>query len=177
MHFEDFDDGRRFWDAWRSVTVERPVEYSLFTFGQTELPYYLVMRPAAAGETVTVRHGEVTVDRAQIITPWSDRPEFLDFFDDPDDEGMIEFLVARTAAFSNLRLANHRGSERIVSDSVEEAVAKLNRQLDDEEEDRVAILSAPKLLAGVAVLRYTTERILASTPANLQELRERGLLP
>jgi hypothetical protein len=177
MPFEDFDDGRRFWDAWRAVTVERRVEYALFTFGQTELPYYLVLQPSQAGETVTVRRGEVTVDRAQIITPWSEQPEFRDFFDDPDDENLIAFLVARTAAFSNLRLSNHRGSERIVSDSVEEAVAKLNRQLDDEEEDRVAILSAPKPLAGMAVLRYTTERILASTPANLQELRERGLLP
>ena len=85
--------------------------------------------------------------------------------------------MSRTAAFSNLKLSNESGPEKIVTDTVEEAVTRLNRQLDDEEEDRVAILSAPAALAGFAVFRYASERILSSAPGNIQELRERGLLP
>ena len=112
-----------------------------------------------------------------IITPDSLHPEFRNFFEDPEFETMIEFLLARSAAFSNLKVSNTHGSDQIVSDSVEEVVGKLNRQLDDEEEDQIAILSAPLDLAGVAVLRYTAERIWQSTPDNLQELRERGFLP
>ena len=52
-----------------------------------------------------------------------------------------------------------------------------SQQLDDEEEDRVAVLTAPAELGGLAILKYTTERILTSAPGNVQELRERGLLP
>ncbi|MCH7491080.1 MAG: hypothetical protein IID05_10345 [Gemmatimonadetes bacterium] len=69
------------------------------------------------------------------------------------------------------------GARRAVTDSVEGAVEKLNQRLDDEEEDRVAILSAPANLGRVAVLRYVTEQILSSAPENVQELRERGFLP
>ena len=61
--------------------------------------------------------------------------------------------------------------------TIEEAVAKLNRQLDNEEEEQTAILSAPAEMAGFAVFRYASERIIASAPDNLQELRERGFLP
>ncbi|MGH7199456.1 MAG: hypothetical protein ACREJB_02555, partial [Planctomycetaceae bacterium] len=88
-----------------------------------------------------------------------------------------QFLLSRTAAFSHLRFANSAGERKIVSDSVEEAVARLNRQLDTDDEDRVAILSSPPQLAGLAVLRYATERVLTSAPDNVQELRERGFLP
>jgi hypothetical protein len=104
-------------------------------------------------------------------------PEFRDFFEDATDDGIIDFLLARTASFSNLKLTNRSGETKLVSDSVEEIVSRLNRQLDDEEEDRVAILTAPSPLAGVAVLKYATERVLSSAPDNVQELRERGFLP
>jgi hypothetical protein len=177
MFFDEFERERRFRHAWESVQIERSVPYSLFTFGESVLPYYLVCGASAPGGTVSIRQGEVRITRPTIITPDTMRPEFLNFFEDRDDEEMVDFLLARSAAFSHLKLSNESGSERIVSDSVEEAVARLNRQLDDDEEDRVAILSAPPGLAGVAVLRYAAESVLASAPDNVQELRERGFLP
>jgi len=164
-------------EAWHAVQIERPVEYSLFTFGETEMPYYLVLGDNQTGDLVKIRKGDVRVARATIITPDSHRPEFENFFEENEFSDMVEFLLARSAAFSNLKVSNQYGPDQIVSDHVEEAVHKLNRQLDDEEEDRVAILSAPPDLAGVAVLRYTAERIWQSTPGNVQELRERGFLP
>lgn len=174
--FEDFESERRFREAWNAVRIERSMPYTLFTFGDNELPYYLVLDPDEAGGMVTIRKGQVNVTRPQLITPDTLRPEFQDFFDESDDDQMIEFLLARTAAFSNLRMVNRRGAEQVVTDSVEEAVAKLERQLDDEEEDRVAILSAPKPLAGMAVLRYVADRVTESAPGNIQELRDRGFL-
>lgn len=177
MNFYDDEVQRRFRAAWNAVCIERPVAYTLFTFGESELPYYLVCGAARRGETVTITRGEVKVTRPSIITPGSAGPEFENFFEDREEEGFFEFLLARSAAFSHLKLANHFGLARIVSDSVEEAVARLNRQLDAQEEDRVAILSAPPQLAGVAVLRYAAERVWDSAPGNIQELRERGFLP
>lgn len=177
MDFEQFDRESRFRQAWETVKIERPVNYSLFTFGETELPYMLVCHPPADGGQVSLRKGEVRITRPTIITPDNMHPEFVNFFDDDDGEEMIQFLLARSAAFSNLKLDNTAGREEQLGDSVEEVVDRLNRRLDSEEEDRVAILSAPRPLAGMAVLRYAAERVIASGPDNVQELRERGFLP
>lgn len=171
-----FEEERFLRDAWDSVQIARPVAYSLFTFGESVLPYFLVCGASKRGETVSIRQGDVRITRPRIITPDTVHSEFRNFFEEADEERMIEFLLARTAGFSHLRLVNNSGPERIVSDSVEEVVARLNRQLDDEEEDRVAVLTAPPKLGGVAVLKYAAERVWSSAPDNIQELRERGFL-
>lgn len=177
MDFESFEQERRFREAWEAVTIERNVPYTLFTFGESVLPYYLVCRAPLPGEPVSLTKGEVRIARPTIITPDSIHPEFRNFFEEGEGEEFVEFLLARSAAFSHLRLDNAAGPVRKLSDSVEEVVARLNRQLDAEEEDRVAILSAPRPLAGVAVLKYAAERVWSSAPDNVQELRERGFLP
>ena len=66
---------------------------------------------------------------------------------------------------------------RVCYHSMDAAVEKINRRLDEDEEDQVAILTAPENLAGIAILRYATERVFQSAPGNIQELRERGFLP
>lgn len=172
-----FDAEERFRAAWQSVRIARPVRFTLFTFGESELPYYLVEDAPQPREPVRVTRGEVRITRPRIITLDNELPEFRGFFDDPEMEGLAGFLLARTAAFSRIKLQNQQGIARIVSDSIEEVVQKLNRQLDAEDEDRVAILTAPHGLAGVAALRYAADRIWQSAPANIQELRERGFLP
>lgn len=173
----DFHDEQHFYEVWNSVEIVRPVAYSLFTFGSSELSYYLVCPPDEDQHLASVRKGQVDIDRPVIITPENMQPEFRDFFEDAMHEGIIDFLLSRTASFSNLKLTNHSGQTKLVSDSADEIVTRLNRQLDDEEEDRVAILRAPPRLAGVAILKYAAERVLSSAPDNVQELRERGFLP
>jgi hypothetical protein len=172
--FRSPDALRKIWD---SVRIARPVHYSLFTFGETELPYWLVQDADEDKVPVQIARGEVTVTRPLIVTPDNARPEFQNFFENEEFAGMVEFLLARSAAFSHLRFNNRQGPQQIVSDNVEEAVDKLDRQLDAEDEDRVAILTAPHGLGSIAVLRYATERITASARDNIQELRERGFLP
>jgi len=177
MDFAEFDQRHRFQEAWEAVRILRPVHYSLFTFGNSELPYFLVCEKSGTAPTVSIKQGEVRITRPLIITPDNINPEFRNFFEGDDDEEAAHFIMARSAAFSNLKFENTSGPARIVTDSVEEAVARLNRQLDNEEEDRVAILAAPAKLAGLAVFRYAAERVWQSTPNNLQELRERGFIP
>jgi len=175
--FDAFDAERRFKEAWQSVCIARPVAYSLFTFGESELPYFLILEAVQPGRTVTVRQGQVTITRPLIITPENSEPEFENFFESEDDAGFARFLISRTASFSHLRLHNTPRGERIVSDSVDEAVDRLNRQLDVEDEDRVAILTAPAKYASMAVMRYAAERVMQSAQDNITELRERGFLP
>jgi len=177
MNFDEFEEEHRFRAAWEAVRIERSVHYSLFTFGESLLPYFLVCSAASPGRIVSLTKGEVRITRPTIITPDSSHPEFHNFFEDSEEEEIVQFLLARSAAFSHLKFDNTQSPERIISDNVEEIVAKLNLELDDKEEDQVAILTAPKELAGVAVLKYAAERVWASAPDNVQELRERGFLP
>ena len=46
MDFDEFVAHDRFRKAWHSVKIVRPVRYSLFTFGDTDLPYFLVCEPS-----------------------------------------------------------------------------------------------------------------------------------
>ena len=178
MDFYDYEEEeQRFREAWDSIQVARSVEYSLFTFGESLLPYFLVLGAAKPGDMVSITRGNIRITRPTIITPDNMRPEFRNFFDSQEGEGIVEFLLSRSAGFSHLKFDNESGPKQIVSDSVEEAIARINRQLDEEEEDRVAVLTAPPHLAGVALLRYASERVWSSAPDNVQELRERGFLP
>ncbi|MBS0265518.1 MAG: hypothetical protein JSS02_26535 [Planctomycetes bacterium] len=177
MSFFDFEEQIRFQQAWESIEIARPVQYSLFTFGESDLPYYLVCNPRSPAETVTIRKGEIKITRPLILTPDNVHPEFRNFFENAEEDVLARFFMQRTAAFSNLQFENLQGPSKIVTDSVEEAVAKLNRQLDRDEEDRVAILCAPSNLAGFAAFRYAAERVIRSAPDNINELRERGFLP
>ena len=177
MSFDEMPPEHRFRAAWQAVDVARSVPYSLFTFGESELPYYLIVDAKRAGEPVGLTQGEVKITRPLIVTADNARPELEGFFEDQEFGDAIDFLLTRTAAFKHLKLGNVHGPEQVVSDSVEEVVARLNRQLDAEEEDRVAILTAPYGLGGLAVLRYAAERVMQSAPDNIQELRERGFLP
>jgi hypothetical protein len=176
MYPSDFEDELRFRRIWNAVEIARPVSYSLFTFGSSDLAYFLVCAGENEGDLVSVRKGSVKVDRPMILTPDNVGPEFHNFFEDSEYGSVVDFILARTMAFGNLRLTNSTQQSKMVSDSVEEIVAKLNHQLDDEEEEHVAILTAPEELAGVAIMKYATERIMASAPDNVQELRERGFL-
>jgi len=177
MDFFDYEQEQKFREAWEAVEIVRSVEYGLFTFGESELPYVLICGAKRSGETVSITQGEVRITRPRIITPDSDHPVFQNFFENAADQGYIDFLLSRSAAFSNLKLHNARGAERITSDSVQEAADRFNRKFDAEDEDRIAILTAPPDLGGVAVLRYTSERVWNSAPDNIQDLRERGFLP
>ena len=177
MSFFEFEQERRFRQTWEAVRIVRPVPYSLFTFGDSVLPYFLVCHAAKPGDTVSLRRGEVRIARPTILTPDNMHPQFRNFFENQGDLEMVDFLIARTAAFSHLTFDNHSAPARSVTDSVDETVARLNRQLDADEEDHVAVLTAPPHLAGFAVLRYATERVMQSAADNVQELRERGFLP
>jgi hypothetical protein len=178
MKFPPFDPEAFFRAAWESVRIARPVQYALFTFGESELPYFLVVDSEQPRNPVSVTQGEVKITRPVIITPGNAQPEFSHFFEGSNElEGMIDFLIARTAAFKHLKLDNIHKRPEISSDSVEEVVSRLNRKLDSQDEDRVATLTAPYGLGGVAVLKYAADRVMQSAPGNIQELRERGFLP
>ena len=177
MSFDQFEQERRFHEAWEAVEIVRPVPFSLFTFGDSVLPYYLVCGDPEGTTPASLTTGQVRIQRPLILTPENADPDLDDFFETPEEEGVVQFLLARSVHFGNLKFANQNQAKRIVSDGVQATIAKLNRKLDDEEEEHTAILKAPHKLGRVAVLRYAAERVWQSGSDNVQELRERGFLP
>ncbi len=178
MFDDPFESERVFRKMWDSIRIERESQYSLFTFGDSDLPYYLVVEPDEKRELVSVRKGSIHISRPMIIRPDFQRPEFENFFDDdvnPASEA-ISYFLSRTAAFSNLRFSNRAGEEKLVSDNVEESISRLRQQLDDQEEVQVGIITTRMPLIGFALFKYAIQKVVKSTPDNIQELRERGFL-
>ena len=87
MDFALPDDPRGFQRLWGAVHVVRKTPFHLFTFGETALPYKLVLEPKERGGAVGLCEGEITVARPTIITPGSAGPQFRGFFADEDDDG------------------------------------------------------------------------------------------
>lgn len=176
MDFESYE--HHLHQLWSSVRIERASRFSLFTFGQTELPYYLVQEPGSGADMVSLSQGMIRITRPSIILPGAVSPEFSNFFADQEEDGeaFVQFLLSRSAAFKNLKFDNSTRTSELVSDSAAEIVDKLNQRLDLEEEEGTAILTAPDSLGWMALMRYASERVMASTPDNVQELRERGFL-
>jgi hypothetical protein len=173
---DDFSNERRFRAAWESVKIVRESRFSLFTFGDTDLPYFLILSGINVDQAISLVRGNVKITRPMIIRP-DDYPELENFFEDSDENDLARFVLARSASFSNMKLRNSESTKNLVSDSVEEMIAKVTQQLDSDEEEHVAVLTAPVQLAGFAVLRYAAERIMHSAPENIQEFREKGFLP
>src|SRR5436305_6966071 len=112
--FEDFDREGHFRAAWEAVGIARGVNYTLFTFGESVLPYYLVCPVSAAAAPVAVTKGEVRITRPMLITPDNSRPEFSNFFETDDEEAVVSFLLARTARVSPLKFDNQSDAKRVV---------------------------------------------------------------
>jgi len=113
MDLSEFEARRRFQQAWEAVRIARPVHYTLFTFGESQLPYWLVCEGREASETVTITRGDVRITRPLIITPDNIGPEFRNFFESDDEGALAGFIMERTAAFSHLQFDNQHGPARI----------------------------------------------------------------
>ena len=88
--FDGWEQEQRFRDAWDAVGIVRRVSYSLFTFGASDLGYYLVCGDSDTKQPVSVTSGEVRVKRPTIITPQSVKPEFEGFFENPEEEEVAD---------------------------------------------------------------------------------------
>jgi hypothetical protein len=174
MSFHD-DQMSHFAAAWNAVTIHRTTQYGLFTFGTSNLPYVLIVH-GGDKPTVGMARGEVVITRPLIITPNNAPVALRNFFESEDEEAVAQFILQRTASLSHLQFDNRVGREQVVTDSVDEAVERFNRQFDSEGEDRCGIITAPRGFEGVGVFRYAAERVAASAPDNITELREKGFL-
>ena len=177
-------DDDRILSAARHTEILRAPKQSLYTFGITNILYYLVTEPAYSGllegnsiitETI-IREGRVTAQRPKLVTPY-----YLSQLEGFSAEARRYFEAAlekySTSAAGLLYTYNNEPKETsIVSDNLPTVVEKLNAEIDHHGDPMTAIIKGEDELWDISILKFIFELTTSSLPDNIGQMRSRGLL-
>jgi hypothetical protein len=174
-------DDKRIRYAVRHTEILRTPKQSLYTFGTTNIYYYLVTEPVYSelmkntAETV-VREGRVVAERPRIVTPY-----YLSRLEGFSAEARRYFEAAMQEHGSNIRglfytYRNEPKELTIVSDSLLSVVDKLNAEIDKRGDPLAAIIKGEDELWDVSLIKFIYEVTRNSLQDNLSQLGSRGLL-
>lgn len=168
-------------DAVKHTEILRAPKQSLYTFGTTNIYYYLITEPVYSEliknstETV-IREGRVIAARPKIVTPYY--LSRLEGFS-PEARRYLEALVAEYGV--NIRglfytYKNEPKELNIVSDNWLSVVDRLNAEIDRRGDPLAAIIKGEDTLWDVSLMKFIYEVTRSSVPDNLRQLDSRGLL-
>jgi len=174
-------DDKRIRYAIMRTEILRPPKQSLYTFGTTNIYYYLVTEPVYSElirditETV-VREGRVIAERPRIVTPY-----YLTHLEGFGSEARRYFEALVKEHGSNIRglfytYKNEPKELNIVSDNLRSVVDKLNAEIDRRGDPLAAIIKGEDELWDVSLLKFIYEVTKSSLQDNLMQLGSRGLL-
>ncbi|MDR3211598.1 MAG: hypothetical protein LBU79_06760 [Planctomycetota bacterium] len=145
----------------------------LYTFGATRLPYICLSQSSREPSSVVVRQGEVMADKPQIAVPGLDFQ--IEGFPDTEewlgkgDNNMLTVLLARRISLPPSKYVNSQAGENNEPGSLEEAIERAVNRLDNANDVRTAVISAPDLVWGLSILLYVGSQVARSSSANVQE--------
>jgi hypothetical protein len=174
-------DDEKIRDAVLATEIIRPPKQALYTFGTTNVTYYLLTHPAysdpdkAVTETV-IREGKVIAERPRIVTPY-----YLSHLEGFGDEARRYFdSLARefgpTTAGIFYTYKNEPREMNIVSDTMMAVVQKINDKIDAKGDGLSAIIRGEDVLWDVSLLKFIFELTRRSVGENVSEMGQRGLL-
>jgi len=174
-------DDKRIRYAIMRTEILRPPKQSLYTFGTTNIYYYLVTEPVYSElirditETV-VREGRVIAERPRIVTPY-----YLTHLEGFGSEARRYFEALAKEHGSNIHglfytYKNEPKELNIVSDNLRSVVDKLNAEIDRRGDPLAAIIKGEDELWDVSLLKFIYEVTKSSLQDNLMQLGSRGLL-
>jgi len=174
---------KRIQHAVRNTEVLRAPKQSLYTFGTTNIYYYLVTEPSYpelietgnVTETV-VREGRVTAERPRIVTPY-----YLSRLEGFSLEARRYFQESLNKYGSNAgglfyTYSNETKELTIVSDNLPSVVEKLNAEIDKRGDPLAAIIKGENDLWDVSLMKFIFEVTTSSIADNIGQLSRRGLL-
>ncbi len=175
------DIDKRIEYAVRQTQVLRAPRQNLYTFGTTNIYYYLVTEPAYSEliqditETV-IREGRVIAERPQIVTPY-----YLSRLEGFSTEARRYFEALAEEHEVGLQglfytYKNEPGGLNIVSDNLRSVVDKLNEDIDKRNDPLSAIIKGEDELWDVSLMKFIYEVTRSSVPHNLRQLGRQGLL-
>lgn len=176
------DIDRRIENAVRQTKILRAPKQSLFTFGTTNIYYYLLTEPAYSelikdtDETV-IREGRVIAERPKIVTPYYlSRLEGFSSEARRYFERLVEEYGERSAPGLFYTYKNEPKELSIVSENLLSVVDKLNAEINQRNDLLTAIIKGEDELWDISLLKFIAEITRSSLPDNLQQLGRRGLL-
>jgi hypothetical protein len=176
------DIDKRIENAVRHTEILRAPKQSLYTFGTTNIHYYLVTEPAYSellnniSETV-VREGRVIAERPKIVTPYYlSRLEGFGSEARRYFEALIQEYGERSIQGLFYTYRNEPKELNIVSDNIPLVVDKLNDEIDKRGDPLAAIIKGEDDLWDVSLMKFIFEITRSSVPHNLRQMGQRGLL-
>ena len=176
----DIND-ERIQHAVKHTEILRAPKQSLYTFGTTNLYYYLVTEPAYSelvktdAETV-VREGRVIAERPRIVTPY-----YLSNLDGFSSEARRYFEALMKERGANIpglfyTYSNEPKELTIVANDLPSVVDKLNAEIDKRGDPLAAIIKGEDALWDVSLMKFIYEVTRNSLQHNLKQMDSRGLL-
>jgi hypothetical protein len=174
-------DDERILYAVRNTVILRAPKQSLYTFGTTNIYYYLVTEPVYSelvnnvSETV-VREGRVIAQKPRIVTPYY--LSSLDGFS-PEARRYFRKLVDTFGSDSRGLFYTYRNEPKelnIISENIQAVIEKLNSRIDEKGDPLSAIIKGQDNLWDVSLIKFIYEITRSSLHDNLHQLDSRGLL-
>ena len=171
--------------AVRQTEILRAPQQSLYTFGMTNINYYLVTQPIyselvrpdniRAAETV-IREGRVVAEKPRVVTPY-----YLSRLEGFSLEARRYFEALMREHGQHIpglfyTYKNEPKELNIVSDSLLAVVAKLNAEIDQRGDKLAAIIKGEDEFWDVSLLKFIFELTRRSLDDNISQLGSRGLL-
>jgi len=167
--------------AVKHTEILRAPKKSLYTFGTTNIYYYLVTEPAYSElmkdvtETV-IREGRVIAERPKIVTPY-----YLANLEGFGSEARRYLEALAEEHGSDIRgvfytYRNEPKELTIVSDNLHMVVDKLNAEIDKRGDPLSAIIKGEDALWDVSLMKFVYEVTRGSVQDNLRQMDSRGFL-
>jgi hypothetical protein len=174
-------DDERIRKAVEYTEILRAPRQSLYTFGTTNIYYYLVTEPAYSelvdtGTETVVREGRVLAERPKIVTTYY--LAGLEGFSD-DARRYFESLIHEYGPNVPGLLYAYKNEPRelnIVSGHWLSVVDKINAEIDQRNDPLAAIIKGLDELWDVALIRFIFEMTRRSLSDNIGQMGARGLL-
>ena len=174
-------DDERIKSAVQHTKILRAPKQSLYTFGTTNIYYYLLTEPVYSelvkniNETV-IREGRVIAERPRIVTPY-----YLSGLEGFSPEARRYFEALLREHGPNVRglfytYKNEPKELNIVSDNLLAVVDKLNAEIDKRGDPLAAIIKGEDELWDVSLMKFIFEITRSSVQDNLRQMGSRGLL-
>ncbi len=167
--------------AVRHTEILRAPKRSLYTFGTTNIYYYLVSQPAYleltkdVTETV-VREGKVISEKPRIVTPY-----YLYNLEGFSSAARKYFEALMKELGPNIpglfyAYRNEPKELTIVSDNLLSVVDRLNKEIDQRGDLLATIIKGEDELWDVSLMKFIFELTRSSLENNLSQMGDRGLL-
>jgi hypothetical protein len=168
-------------EAVERTEVIRAPKQNLYTFGTTNIHYFLVTEPVYTevtrdtSETV-IREGKVIAERPRIVTPYY--LSSLEGFSD-NARRYFDYLIKTYGRNTPGLFYSYRNEPKelnIVSNNLPSVVDKLKADIDQRGDPLTALIKGVDELWDVALIKFAFEMTSRSLGDNISQLGARGLL-